>query len=178
MGMLKGACRALLVIACVASVSLVAACHQGHPTASHQRGGIEFGIWVDDDDADESRFVATAEVPYVEEQAFGWRLRNRTPSRSVKWVETIRLPAPPESWDGLEDSPNVTVSEDGRTATTMGTSEPGDEYIGNEWYVSPGDPLGEYEVTVEIEDGTRASYKFHVILPKDGRSPAAGGEIV
>jgi len=169
--------RALLAFAVATVVALAAACHHGQSAGRHHGDRIEFGIWVDEDEA-EPRFVATPEVPYVEEQAFGWRLRNATPDRPVKWVETIRLPAPPQSWEGVTESPNVTVSEDGRTATTMGASDPGDEFIGNEWYVSPGDPLGEYEVTVELENGTKATYKFHVVLPKDRRGAASQGEIV
>ncbi|HVN42039.1 MAG TPA: hypothetical protein VMT50_04595 [Steroidobacteraceae bacterium] len=170
--------RALAAVSLAAALSITTGCHHGHSAGARAHGRIEFGIWVDETDQDEGRFVATPVVPYVEEQAFGWRLQNPTPNRPVKWVETIRLPAVPESWEGLEESPNVTLSEDGRTATTMGQSEPGDEFIGNEWYVSPGDPLGDYEITVEVEDGTRATYKFHVVLPKDGRAPATGGEIV
>ena len=137
--------------------------------------GIEFGIWVDDPKGGEPRFVATREVPYVAEQAFGWRVKNANPGRPVRWVETMRLPTAPSDWLGVEQSPNVQISDDGRTARTMGAALKGDRYIQNIWYVSVGDPMGECELSVELEDGRKATFHFKIVLPKDGRKPAFDG---
>ena len=172
------ALRALLGAVLVVVTVAVGAAEPGtvRPVARAEAGGdIEFGIWVDDPKGGEPRFVATHEVPFAEEQGFGWRVKNKTPKRPVKWVETMHLPAAPSSWLGVEQSPNIQISPDGRTATTMGAAFPGDPYVQNVWYFSAGDPMGEYEVTVELEDGRKASFRFHTVLPKDGRKPAFGG---
>ncbi len=168
--------RLLLAVASTAVALIAIACHPDQAPGRHSRSDDEFGVWNADANG-EMRFVATRDVPFVPDQAFGWRVKGGPPERPVKWVETLQLPAPPPSWKGVEESPNVTVSDDGRTATTYGESVPGDEFIGNVWYVSEGDPMGEYQVTVEFEDGRKASVRFRMVLPKDGRS-AATGEII
>lgn len=50
---------------------------------------------------------------------------------AMKWIETLRLPEAPESWDGVEDDPNVIISDDGRTATTIGADIPDGGYLDN-----------------------------------------------
>jgi len=164
---------ATLVLASVLAV----ACGDEHGPGPRSRDRIEFGIWTPEASG-ELRFEATDEVPYVAEQAFGWRRRAAVPDEPVKWVEQLELPAPPESWEGVAESPNVTVSEDGRKATTFGASLPGDEFIGNVWYVSPGDPLGDYRISIELEDGSQASFRFRLATPKDGRVAATPGEVI
>ena len=163
----------MLATACI----FAGACHSDHPSGRNSRSDVEFGTWSPDAGG-EPRFVASRDVPYVEGQAFGWRVPATGLQQPVKWVETIRLPAAPQSWEGVRESPNVTVSEDGRTATTYGESLPGDPFIGNVWYVSVGDPVGDYELSVEFEDGRKASFRFRLLMPKDGRGSAAPGIIV
>ena len=165
----------LRTAALVLAALLASACRR--EDAGTSRDGIEFGVWLPDDRGD-LRFEPTLEVPYVAEQAFGWRLQDEASDGPVQWVERLELPAAPDSWEGVIESPNVQISEDGRTATTFGASMPGDEFIGNVWYVSPGDPMGECRLTVEFEDGRKASFRFRIVLPADGRPPAGGGEIV
>jgi hypothetical protein len=167
----------LRVMAIAAACVLVAACHSDHKAGQQSAGEVEFGIWTSDAQG-ELRFVATRDVPWVTDQAFGWRMKSAGGARPVKWVEKIRLPVAPQSWAGVADSPNVTISEDGRTATTRGESQPGDEFIGNVWYVSEGDPVGDYELTVEFEDGRKASFEFRVVVPADGTGTDSPGIIV
>ena len=165
-----------LVVMTLAAV-LVAACGESREERATIHDGIEFGTWTRDDRGG-MRFERTLEVPYVAEQAFGWRLRDAVPGEPVHWVERLELPRAPGSWEGVLESANVEISEDGRTATTFGTSMPGDEFVGNVWYMSPGDPMGDCRITVEFEDGRKATFRFRVVAPVDGRPPASGGEIV
>jgi hypothetical protein len=159
------------------SAVLVSACGDRRQENATVHDGIEFGIWIPDDRG-QLHFERTLEVPYVAEQAFGWRLEDVVPEAPVHWVERLELPRPPESWEGVLESANVEISEDGRTATTFGTSMPGDEFVGNVWFVSPGDPMGDCRITVEFEDGRKATFRFRIVVPADGRPPAGGGEIV
>jgi hypothetical protein len=159
------------------AAALVAACGDTREESATVQDGIEFGTWTADDRG-EMRFESTLEVPYVAEQAFGWRLQEAMPGEPVHWVERLELPRPPDTWEGVLESANVEISEDGRTATTFGTSMPGDEFVGNAWYVSPGDPMGDCRITIELEDGRKATFRFSIVAPLDGRPHAGGGEIV
>jgi hypothetical protein len=128
---------------------------------------VEFGIWTADA-AGELHFVQTSKVPNVEDQPYGWRLRVGESSNPIRWVENLTLPSAPESWEGVDEDPNMTVSPDGRTVTTAGESTPEEGYVSNAWFVAIGDPPGEYEITVEMPDGRRASFKFEVrAVPED-----------
>ena len=161
----------------IMAFALMAACGDRREAGRTERNGIEFGIWMPDSNG-ELRFQPTLEVPYVDQQAFGWRLKGTVPDRPVQWVERLQLPAAPDSWEGVLESPNVTVSDDGRTATTFGMSMPEDEFIGNVWYVSAGDPIGDCRISVEFADGRKASFRFTIVAPKDGRPPASAGEVI
>jgi hypothetical protein len=108
------------------------------------------------------RFRATADVPNEEDQMYGWRVRVAESERSVKWIETVTLPEAPESWEGVEDNPNVMISEDGRTATTVGADLPDGGYLENAWFVALGDPTGEYVMSVELSDGRSATFTFRL----------------
>ncbi len=163
---------AVLALAC----ALTAACGDG---AGHRqsRSGIEFGVWVAEPGG-ELRFMATTDIPYVENQPFGWRVKGGSPAAPVKWVETIHLPAAPRSWEGVAESPNITLSGDGRSATTFGRSLPIDEFVGNVWYVSVGDPTGACEMSVELEDGRKASFRFRIVESPGGLSDLSNGEVI
>lgn len=152
---------------------LAVGCGEHRAPERMSRNGIEFGIWTPDASG-ELEFRMTDEVPYLDEQAFGWRLKDGVPDRPVKWVERLELPAAPTSWVGVRESPNVTLSDDGRTATTFGLSLPGDQFIGNVWFVSGGDPAGDCRLSVEFPDGRKATFRFRILAPRDGQSSAAG----
>jgi len=170
--------RTSLQAAAIALVcALTAACGPENASGRFSRDDIEFGIWSPDAHG-EPRFVATQDVPYVEDQAFGWRVRAAEPDEPVKWVERLRLPAAPRSWEGVAESPNITVSADGRSVTTLGEQLPGDRFIGNVWYVAVGDPMGEYQMSVEFHGGQKATFRFRMVMPSDGRSAASTGEVI
>jgi len=145
----------------VAAVAVAGGCSSGQEEERSAAAEIEFGIQVPDAHG-ELRFVATDRVPNVEDQAFGWRARVDDAGEPVKWIESLTLPAAPESWGGVAGNPYVVVSEDGRTSTMIGISPPVDGYVENLWYVTGGDPQGEYEVSVELSDGRKATFRFEV----------------
>jgi hypothetical protein len=61
-----------------------------------------------------------------------------------------------------DEVPNVVISPDGRTSTRIGVDEPFDGYVENLWYVSLGDPVGEYKMSVELADGRKATFRFRL----------------
>ena len=154
-GTLERAIAVLLVGA------LVAGCGAGDGQDRAAKEDIQFGIWQPDDDG-ALRFTATADVPNEEDQMYGWRVRVAESERSVKWIETVTLPEAPESWEGVEDNPNVMISEDGRTATTVGADIPDGGYLENAWFVALGDPTGEHVMSVELSDGRSATFTFRL----------------
>jgi hypothetical protein len=166
----------------VAALSIVTGC-QGDPASSVKsaasaespaRGVVEFGIWTTDAGGQEY-FVPVTEVPNVEDQTYGWRVWVGESKEPVKWAESLTMPVAPDSWGGVEEEPNVTISPDGRTATTAGESEPEDGYVSNTWYVAEGDPLGEYEISVQLTGGRRQTFKFQLVEPPpDAIEPPEG----
>lgn len=160
----------VLLFGCV----LVAGCNAHDVRDRQAMGDIQFGIWTPDADG-AMRFTATAHVPNEEEQAYGWRVRVAESDRAVKWIETVTLPEAPDSWGDMEDDPNVLISDDGRTATTMGAAIPDGGYLEGTWYVAIGDPAGAYVMSVELSDGRRASFTFRLDEPADTQSGTVTG---
>lgn len=161
---MAGLLERTLAIAALAISALLTGCSGD---GSHGRGAtddIQFGIWRPDDDG-AMRFSATADVPNEEDQAYGWRVRVPESANAVKWVETLTLPEAPESWDGVEDDPNVMISEDGRTATTVGAEIPDGGYLEGVWFVAFDDPPGDYVMSVELSDGRSATFTFRLGEP-------------
>lgn len=156
-----------LLLACV----LVAGCNTHELREPRSTGDIQFGIWSPDADG-ALRFKATALVPNEEDQAYGWRVRVAESDRAMKWIETVTLPEAPDSWGDMEDDPNVLISDDGRTATTVGAVIPDGGYVEGTWYVAIGDPAGEYVMSVELSDGRRASFTFRLDEPVATQSGA------
>lgn len=175
--------RSLTVAVAAMVIGLWAGATAGQAVRPAKESGtarFEFGIVVPDPDGMGARLVETTEVPRVNGQAFGWRILNDAPDRKVKWVEVLKLPAAPKSWQGVADDPTVVISGDGRTATTADASTPGSEYISHLWFVSAGDPIGEYQMTVELDDGRTATFWFRIAKPKPGVQPPepSPGEVI
>ena len=171
--MVRRAMKALCAVAALAIGALLAGCGTEEVPGGFAQEQIQFGIWRPDAEG-AMRFEATAEVPNEEDQMYGWRVRVPESEEAVKWIETVTLPEAPASWEGVEDDPNVMVSDDGRTATTMGIEVPDGGYLGSTWSVAPGDPPGEYEMSVELSDGRQASFTFRLGEPAVVESGTAG----
>ena len=77
----------------------------------------------------------------------------------------LTLPKAPLSWGGVADNPDITISNDGRTATTHGESAPTEGFIDNSWFVASGDPPGIYEMTVTLDGGRSAAFRFRLGEP-------------
>ena len=157
-------CRTIRVLCAVATLvigALVAGCGGAESEGRRAQEEIQFGIWQQDNDG-ALRFTATEDVPNEEDQMYGWRVRVASSEQSVKWLESVTLPEAPESWEGVEDNPNVMISEDRRTATTVGAVIPDGGYLENMWSVAIGDPPGEYQISVELTDGRQASFTFRL----------------
>lgn len=156
-----GQLERILAMAALAVSALLTGCGGHESPGRGATDEIQFGIWRSDDDG-AMRFSATSDVPNEEDQAYGWRVRVAESDDAVKWVETLTLPEAPESWDGVEDDPNVMISEDGRTATTVGAEIPDGGYLEGVWFVAFDDPPGEYVMSVELSDGRSASFTFRL----------------
>ena len=151
-------------LACVA-LMLLAACDERAervPEAIRPAATAEFGIWAMDA-AGELHFVPTSRVPLVEDQPYGWRIWVGPSDEPRTWTETLRLPAAPVSWEGVDEDPAITVSPDGTTATTRGESLPEEGYLMNYWVVALDDPLGEYSIEVELPGGARHAFDFELV---------------
>lgn len=145
----------------IGTAFLIAGCGGETPQTGRTDTEIQFGIWFPDEQG-AMRFKATADVPNEEDQAYGWRVRVAESEEAIRWVESITLPEAPESWEGVEENPNVMISEDGRTATSVGLEVPDGGYLENWWYVAVDDPPGDYEMSVELSDGRKASFRFRL----------------
>jgi hypothetical protein len=168
--------RAIKVLCAVATLALsapLAACGGAESEGRSASSDIQFGIWLPDEDG-AMRFKATADVTNEEDQSYGWRVRVAESQQPVKWIETVTLPEAPDSWEGVEDDLNVMISDDGRTATTVGFAVPDGGYLGSTSAVSLGDPPGDYEMSVELSDGRQASFVFRLGEPADVASGTAG----
>lgn len=157
-------------LAVLAVCALVTACGAGNGGTRDTGETFQFGIWQPDDDG-AMRFTATSEVPNEEDQAYGWRVRVAESEHAVKWIETLTMPEAPDSWEGVEDDPNVMISDDGRTATTVGAHVPDGGYLESAWFVAFDDPPGDYVMSVELSDGRSATFTFRL------GEPAADGDV-
>jgi tetratricopeptide (TPR) repeat protein len=121
-----------------------------------------FGIVVMDDQG--GFFFPTDEVPYREGVEYGWMMVVDTSRTSLNWEEQFELPAPPQSWGTIEAGGFTTISADGRTAVTEGSTELVETVIGNSWLLERGDPLGAHEIRIYVEGEYVTTFEFVVGL--------------
>jgi hypothetical protein len=124
-------------------------------------GPIEFGIWAMDFGG-EMYFVPATNIPNVEDQPYGWRVRVGDSKSVVRWTETLSRPGAPDSRDAVATDPGAIVSADGRTVITAMEMVPEDGYVEHSWYVAAGDLPGRYDVTVELPGRRPESWSFRV----------------
>jgi hypothetical protein len=130
-----------------------------------------FGI-ITTDAAGEPRFVETTSVPNVAGQSFGWFVWVGESEISVKWTESLTLPAAGE-WPDAADEPNISISPDQRTAIVQDEAVPERGFIFNFWEVAQGDPSGEYAIVVKVADGREEHFSFTLTPPASSDRPAA-----
>jgi hypothetical protein len=128
----------------------------------------EFGIIHDD-----HQFEETTKVPYVIDQAYGWRMEVTPPDAVVHWKEEFILPNAPKTWgdksaEATQTSNARDVQNGGKMCVTEKDVRARDGLIGNFWSVAKGDPHGKYELRVSVEGKFVKSFLFEL-----GRTPSA-----
>jgi hypothetical protein len=131
--------------------------HHGAHQASFDIEEAAFGIssWENDTGY---VFTETDHVHLVPGTTFGWRLKLREPMSSVMLREEFVLPAAPAYW-GL--GPDTRLNEDRTVATTERRVSPTDGWLSREWTLTAGDPPGDYEMRVFLNDELVKTFHFN-----------------
>ena len=144
----------------VARIAIAVTAVLALPLAAQPKLDVRFGILVADGNGQE-RFVETAEVPNVDGQSYGWIATIEPLRDRVTWTEELRLPKAPLEWD-VGGAPSVAVSEDRTAVRTSGVLLPGESEFSSFWIITPGDPNGDYSLTLSVFDGVVAKFTFSV----------------
>lgn len=107
-------------------------------------------------------FFPTTTVPLKEGDAYGWRIKLDNYPSKIQWREVLTLPKPPETWI-TENRQNLSISKDGKTATSTRIQTPVNGVIENFWTISPGDPLGKHQIEVYIDERLLATFEFEIV---------------
>jgi hypothetical protein len=94
---------------------------------------------------------STTLVPLLDDTCFTWWIRLAKTKGPVDVTEIYTLPAAPETW-GLGEGSTAVISEDRRVATSTYSLTPDDGWIGEDWCIAPGDPVGPYSFEI-LRDG-------------------------
>ena len=121
----------------------------------------EFGVRIINSSG-KVNFFPTTTVPLKEGDAYGWRITLDKYSGKVQWREVLTLPKPPETWI-TENRENLSISKDGKTATSTRIQTPVNGVIENFWTISPGDPLGKHQIEVYINERLLATFEFEIV---------------
>ncbi|MEA5582414.1 hypothetical protein VB620_13820 [Nodularia harveyana UHCC-0300] len=121
----------------------------------------EFGV-VTVDSKNNTEFIPTTRVVLSEGGKYGWRIQLNDYKGKVTWREVLRLPKPPETW-ATNDGQSLSLSSDGIEAITTRTVFTNDGKIENFWTMIPGDPGGQHQIQVYIDDRLIATFDFEVI---------------
>jgi hypothetical protein len=98
---------------------------------------------------------STTLVPHLTGTCFEWRLQLKKSKGDVAVTEVFILPDAPLSWG---DDPDLTISADGRSATSQLSLTPEGGWIGHDWCVTDGDPVGRH--SFEVKSGARLLHRF------------------
>lgn len=121
----------------------------------------EFGIKIINSSG-KGNFLPTTTIPLKEGDAYGWRIKLDKYPRKIQWREVLTLPKTPETWI-TENDQNLSISKDGKTATSTRIQTPVNGVIENFWTISPGDPLGKHQIQVYIDDRLLATFEFEIV---------------
>jgi hypothetical protein len=131
--------------------------HHAGPADSIDVEQAAFGISDWDEDAGYV-FSETDHVHLVPGTTFGWRLKLREPMSSVMLREEFVLPSAPAYW-GL--GPDTRLNEDRTVAITERRVSPTDGWLSREWTMTAGDPAGDYEMRVFLDDQLVKTFRFN-----------------
>jgi hypothetical protein len=121
----------------------------------------EFGV-LRVDPQGQSTFTPTTRVLLYQGGKYGWRIQLKNYRGQVTWREVLRLPKPPETWSA-EDGENLSLSADSMQAVTTRTVYTNDGTIENFWTMVPGDPGGQHQIQVYIDNRLIGAFDFEVI---------------
>ena len=111
----------------------------------------------------------TTNIPYRPgDSCFSWGLRIEPQDRERTFEEVLRLPGPATDFSG-DGETQVEVSQDRTSATVQHPLAAGQSEIGGSWCIAPGDPLGEYRITVS--DGATVIHSFDFDVVPDQAVP-------
>ena len=118
----------------------------------------------------QSKFTATAVVPFKIGQTYGWRIKVEPENSLVHWKEEFVLPGVPKTWGGHDGAHKLTpedtswqeVQPGGKTCVTERDSTAIGGVIFNYWSVATGDPRGKYQIRVFIEGKLFKTFSFQV----------------
>lgn len=114
-----------------------------------------------------ARTIAADVVPFLPNRAcFGWRLKLTDAPAVIRYREVLQLPRAPAFWSGENDeySPHR-FSADRTTAITEAFAPLDDGWIGNDWCIAEGDPLGPHSIEVFIGERLARRFEFEVREP-------------
>lgn len=121
----------------------------------------EFGVKIVNPEG-KVNFFPTTTVPLKEGDAYGWRITLDKYSGKVQWREVLTLPKAPETWI-TENRENISISKNGKTATSTRIQTPINGVIENFWTISPGDPLGKHQIQVYIDERLLGTFEFEIV---------------
>lgn len=127
-------------------------------TADIRATSTAFGIFETESNGN-LKFVETDTVPLTPGQRYGWIIHLETERDAVKVREVFKMPGKPEEWINVEDG---AVSDDQTTLDITETRKVVDGKISGRWKVVNGDPTGEHEIQIYIEDVLVATFNFKV----------------
>ncbi len=122
---------------------------------------VEFGV-LRVDPQGQSTFTPTTRVLLYKGGKYGWRIQLKNYRGQVTWREVLRLPKPPETWS-TEDGENLSLSADSMQAVTTRTVYTNNGTIENFWTMVPGDPGGQHQIQVYIDNRLIGAFDFDVI---------------
>ncbi|MDB9447179.1 hypothetical protein [Anabaena sp. CS-542/02] len=124
----------------------------------------EFGV-LRVDPQGQSSFTPSTRVLLYQSGKYGWRIQLKNYRGQVTWREVLRLPKPPETW-ATEDGESLSLSADSMQAVTTRTVYTTDGTIENFWTMVPGDPGGQHQIQVYIDNRLIGAFDFEVISLK------------
>lgn len=121
----------------------------------------EFGLFFPPSSG-KKKFVSSRTVPWVPNQAYGWRLTLKRQPGQMRWREEFVLPAAPSTWGGAMFGVKQDVSADGKTSVKEGVLQDGENVLTNLWTVAEGDPKGKHVIRVYLDDKLVQTFDFDV----------------
>ena len=134
-------------------------------------GYLLFGYW--EGEPFTSDWVETRNIPHDAGLKFGWRIKLQEPhGRYVTIIERMTAPHPLPNWGRLDE--RHLVRSDRCVATVPNSLKVRDGWIHrSNWAVSADDPLGRYQLEVQV-NGRMATRVFFTLEPpvaKDAGKP-------